>query len=78
MAYTQQQLDLLDAAIAQGALKVEYADKKVEYRSLSEMLQIRNLMATELGKISKNSGRKFAEYHSGLTGPSNEDPEFFD
>ncbi len=66
MAYTQDQLNLLDAAIAQGALKVEFADKKVEYRSLEDMLTTRRLMAQELGLTTPNSGRKFAEYHSGL------------
>ncbi len=66
MSYTQQQLDLLDAAIAQGALKVEFADKKVEYRSLADMLTTRRLMADDLGLTKPNSGRKLAEYHSGL------------
>ena len=66
MAYTQQQLDLLDAAIAQGALTVEYADKKVTYRSLAEMMSIRNLMLSNLGITKPNSGRRYAEHHSGL------------
>lgn len=69
MAYTQQQLDILDAAIAQGALTVEYADKKVTYRSLDEMFRIRNLMASALNPSSsnKNTGRKYADYRSGLS-----------
>jgi hypothetical protein len=50
MAYTPQQLEALDAAIAEGTLKVEYGDKKVEYRSLNEMLKIRTIIAAALGE----------------------------
>lgn len=50
MAYTQADLDALNAAIAQGALRVKYSDKEVEYRSLPEMLQIRDLILGELGQ----------------------------
>jgi hypothetical protein len=47
--YTQEQYDALVAAIAQGALKVEYGDKKFEYRNLSDMLRVKAEMAAELG-----------------------------
>lgn len=47
--WTQEQLDALNAAIAQGALRVRYADKEVEYRSLSDMLQLRDQMMQSLG-----------------------------
>lgn len=66
MAFTQQQLDILNSAIAQGALTVEYADKKVTYRSLNEMLNTRNIMMQELGIVKPNSGRRYADYRSGL------------
>ncbi len=56
MAYTQQQLDALEAAIAEGALTVRYQDKLVTYRSLSEMMQIRSMMRDELGLTANNSG----------------------
>lgn len=55
MAYTQQQLDALEAAIAEGALSVKYGDKAVTYRSLDEMLRIRAAMRAALG-LSSNSG----------------------
>lgn len=48
MAYTQQQLADLDAAIAEGALIVQSAGRRVEYRSLDEMLRVRRLMAAEI------------------------------
>lgn len=64
MAYTPQQLEALDAAIAEGTLKVEYGDKKVEYRSLNEMLKIRNLIAAELGTAAPR--RTYASFDKGL------------
>lgn len=66
MAYTLTQLDLLNAAIAQGVTKVTYADKTVEYRSLNEMYRIKSEMMLELGLTKPNSGRRFADYRSGL------------
>lgn len=47
--YTQEQYDALKAAIAQGAKKVKYADKEVEYRDLSEMMSLLQTMGGELG-----------------------------
>jgi hypothetical protein len=49
MAWTQAQFDALDTAISMGALTVRYADRTVTYRSLEEMLKIRDMMADELG-----------------------------
>ena len=65
MAFTIDQYNLLNDAIAQGALSVKYADKEVTYRSFAEMNQIRTTMANELGLL-KNSPRKYASYKSGL------------
>jgi hypothetical protein len=48
MAWTTEQLAALEDAIAQGALRVRYADKEVEYRSLAEMMQLRDNMQTAL------------------------------
>lgn len=42
MAWTQDDLDALDAALALGAKEVRYADgRQVVYRSVSEMMGIR-------------------------------------
>lgn len=49
MAFTQDKLDALEEAIADGALKVKYSDKEIEYRSLKEMLKIRDIMRKALG-----------------------------
>lgn len=82
MSFTLDQLNALDEAIAGGVLKVKYADKEVEYRSLSDMLRLRQLMAVELGLIKSNQGVKFAEFHSGLKRPGgntgDDGVQFFD
>jgi hypothetical protein len=49
MAYTQQQLNDLDAAIAEGVLVVQSNGRRVEYRSLDEMIRTRNLIASQIG-----------------------------
>lgn len=56
-SFTAEQLISLEAAIADGALKVKYSDKEVEYRSLDEMLKIRDMMRDELG-LNKTCGNK--------------------
>lgn len=37
MAYTQEQLELLEAALAKGEKRVSFGDKTVEYRSVDEL-----------------------------------------
>lgn len=37
MAYTQLQLDALEAALASGELRVTFTDRSVEYRSIGEL-----------------------------------------
>ena len=46
--YTQQQLDDLRAAIAEGVLRVTANGRTVEFRSLAEMQQLERIMAAEL------------------------------
>jgi hypothetical protein len=74
-SFTQDQLTALESAIADGALKVKYSDKEVEYRSLGEMLKIRDIMRNDLGlnkACSKSKGlfggkRLHMEHSKGLT-----------
>lgn len=63
--FTQAQYDALTAAIAEGTLKVEYGDKKVEYRSLNEMIRIRDIIARDLG-IAGAPKRTLASFSKGL------------
>ena len=65
MAYTQQQLDTLNEAISQGAKEDWYGDKKVVYRSLTEMRSIRDEMLVDLGIVT-TSRRRFASITKGL------------
>lgn len=55
MAFTQQQLDAVDAAIASGTLSVEYAGRRVVYRSMGDLMAARNMMATSIEKASGNA-----------------------
>lgn len=64
--YTVEQYNTLCGAIAQGVLRVEYGDKKVEYRSLNEMQRIKSLMETSLGLNKKVKRRKFISHSKGL------------
>lgn len=64
MAYTQTQLDELEAAIASGSLIVKFGDKQVQYRSLDEMKKIRDDIRKALGQTNK-SGRVYTNFAKG-------------
>lgn len=61
LTYTIEDYTNLKKAIAQGASRVKYGDKEVEYKSLEEMERILALMAKELG-ITKNRNRRKVAY----------------
>lgn len=65
MAYTLEQYNVLCESIAQGILKVEYSDKKVEYRSLAEMNQIKAQMEKQLFQTNSSDRRIFADFNKG-------------
>lgn len=65
MAFTVDQIDALKSAIAEGVLKVKYADKEVEYRSLNDMVRTLKMMEAEVYP-QKSSGRKYASFTNGL------------
>lgn len=46
----QQKLDALESAIFEGVLRIEYSDKKIEYRSLNEMIRVRDMLKSSLGQ----------------------------
>ena len=46
--YTQQQLDDLRAAIAEGVLRVTANGRSTEFRSVDDMLKLERLMTAEL------------------------------
>lgn len=47
--FTAEDLAALEAALAKGVRVVKYTDKEIQYRSVSEMLQIRDLIRSCLG-----------------------------
>lgn len=49
MAYTQTDLDRLDAMIASGTLEMTYDGKRVVYRSMAELMQGRAHIARQIG-----------------------------
>lgn len=66
MAYTLEQYEALQAAIAGGELSVRYADRSVTYRSVDEMLKILRLMRDDLGLGANcNGGRTFTSFSKG-------------
>lgn len=48
MAFSQAQLDALEAAIATGTLEVRTGDKSVRYQSTADMIRARDLMRDQL------------------------------
>lgn len=49
MAFSQAQLDAIEAGIAAGTTSVSYEGRSVTYRSLDEMLRVRAIIRTALG-----------------------------
>lgn len=65
-AWTTDDVAILEKAIAQGTLRVQYADKLIEYRSLNDMIRTLDMIRKDLGIAPKNAGRKFAQHSKGL------------
>lgn len=65
MAFTQIQLDALEKAIAEGVTRVKYETKEVEYRSLDEMLRLRDVIRQALGLVSRG-GRILTNHSKGF------------
>lgn len=69
MAFTQEQLDALTAAIAQGVRRVRYGvgsdQKEVEYPSLEDMLKLKEVMEQDLGLNTENKRFTLASHRRG-------------
>lgn len=48
MAFTQTDLDAVNAAVASGELKIEVAGRMVMYRSIDELIKARDIISAEL------------------------------
>ncbi len=55
MAFTQTDLDNIDAAIARGTKRVRINGEEVEYGSMSELMRARVLIAAEVAGISRSA-----------------------
>lgn len=64
-SWTTEDLDAIEAAIASGALKVEYNDRTVTYRSINELTKARHLIRVSLGLVNR-SGRILCKTKKGL------------
>lgn len=56
-AFTAENLNKLEAAIASGIQRVKYSDKEIWYQSLADMLKVRDMMKDALG-LNKKCGEK--------------------
>lgn len=62
MAWQQSDLDALNAAIALGAMRVDYGDKRVDYRSLDDMIRTKQIMEADLGVTPQVPSRKYGSF----------------
>lgn len=55
MAYTREDLEAVNKAIASGVLKVRYGDKEVQYPSINDLIRAKQHIVAEL---NAESGRR--------------------
>ena len=68
MAFTLQQLDALENAIASGTPRCSYDGKSVDYASFDVMMRIRDMMQRALGVTPNTSRTIFASHDRGFPG----------
>ena len=56
MAYTEEQLTLLEAALAKGEKRVTFGDKTVEYRSVEELKEAIRAVERGLAEQAAHTG----------------------
>jgi hypothetical protein len=66
VAYTIEQYETLQAAIASGSNTVKYGDKQITYNSVSDMLKVLGIMKAELFPNDKPVNRKYALFEKGI------------
>lgn len=65
MAYTKADLARVERAIARGEKIVRYEDRTVEYRTVDELVQARNLIQSELVRGAGPRSRLTRLFHGG-------------
>lgn len=58
MAWTQQDIEKLEKAIASGKLSVRYKDRQITYQSTAAMMQALKVMRTEAAAAAGTSRRR--------------------
>lgn len=66
MTWTQSQLDSIEEAIAEGSLRVRHDGREVTYRSLDDMIKIRDLIRGTLGTELVGRSYFYASSSKGL------------
>ena len=64
MAFTQTQLDAVEAAIASGELRVMFDGREVVYRSVPELIDARNLIRASLEASGATAAKTRTSYVS--------------
>lgn len=57
MAFTQAMLTAVDDALGSGELIVQYEGKRLQYRSVDELLKVRAAIRAELGATTDARGQ---------------------
>jgi hypothetical protein len=65
MAWTTTDRDALKKAIAQGAQRVRFADRDVEYRSLEEMRQVLAMIEADINTAAGVRRVRQVRFYSG-------------
>lgn len=68
MAWTQGQLDAIEAAIASGVTSVSYEGKSTTFASLDVMLRIRSMIQISLGLVPAGSATITTSHDRGYGG----------
>jgi hypothetical protein len=67
MAWSQTDLDSIEAAIATGAKRVRYQTHEVEYQSISDMLRARDVIKAAIEPDSNSARTTVARFHRGFS-----------
>ena len=68
MGFSQAQLNAIEEGIAGGTTTVSYDGKSVSYRSLDDMLRIRNIIMRALGLVPQQSATILVAHDRGYLG----------
>ena len=63
MAFTQTDLDNINAAIASGELRAKVNGREIEYRSIDELQKARGVIEADLAKASAPAGGRRTVFH---------------